>query len=39
METTLEKPTSLAWAQSRMAVHSAPDWDTRASLPGMAVPL
>ena len=35
---TLEKPTLLGRAQSRMAAHKAPDWDTRPMEPGIAVP-
>ena len=39
IDTTLEKPTSLLCAQSRIAVHSAPDCDTKAMSPVFAPPL
>ncbi len=37
-ETTVEKPTLFGCAQSRMAVHSAPDCETRPMVPGLALP-
>jgi hypothetical protein len=37
-ETTLEKPTLLGSAQSRIAVQSAPDCDMRPMVPGLALP-
>ncbi len=39
IDTMLEKPTSLLFAQSRIAVRSAPDCDTKAMLPVFAPPL
>jgi hypothetical protein len=36
MDTTLEKPTSLALAQSKMAVHKAPEDVVRAVLTSAA---
>ncbi len=36
MDTTLEKPTPAAQAQSTSAVAMAPDCDTKAMLPGRA---
>ena len=38
MDMTLENPTSLVCAQSRIAVHKAPDCDTKARLPILALP-
>ena len=38
-EITVEKPTWCGSAQSRIAVQSAPDWETSARSPGMATPL
>jgi len=35
-EMTEEKPTPFTLAQSRMAEQRAPDWDTKARLPGLA---
>ena len=38
VEIRLENPTSLFAAQSRMAVHSAPDCEITAIRPGIALP-
>jgi len=37
-ETIALKPTSSSAAQSRIAVRSAPDWDTKPTRPGLAIP-
>src|SRR5262249_5787474 len=37
-DTMLEKPILFGVAQSSIAVHTAPDWDTRPSDPGSAAP-
>src|SRR5215467_6593170 len=37
-DTMLEKPIRFGVAQSSIAVHTAPDWDTRPSDPGSAAP-
>ena len=36
---TLEKPTSFDLAQSKIAVHKAPDCEIKAILPAIALPL